>query len=171
MLDGGILENLPLNGCDITTESGEVLAYNRRAIGFTLVNNGQWVPEFVRIANLLKYSLTFVNVIHSRLKMIQSHQPYFWDRVVRIETNGIDGLNFGTGNEDLKRVVKQGELAADLFFDKRERIFLEKGPLPDNMFIPSPRLRHNGVVHISDDLIDQTKLYQTNPKKFSTCSK
>jgi len=170
LLDGGILESLPINGCDIISETGEILAFNRRAVGFTLVNGGQWVPEFVKIASLLKYSLTFINAIHSKLKMIQSHQPYFWDRVVRIETFGMDGLNFGTGNEALKKVIKEGEESTDRFLDGREKIFLERGPLPENLFIPSPRLRHNGVDYVSDDLIDNTRIYQTNPRKFAPCN-
>lgn len=170
LLDGGIMDNLPINGCDIMSDTGEILAFNRRAIGFTLVNNGQWVPEFVHITSLLKYSLTFVNAIHSRLKMLQSHQPYFWDRVVRIETYGIDGLNFGTASDELIKIIREGEASTNRFLDNRERMFLEKGSLPENLFIPSPRLRHNGVNYVSDDLIDQTKLYQTNPHKFSPCT-
>ena len=167
LLDGGIMESLPINGCDIVSETGEVIAFNRRAIGFTLVNGGQWVPEFVKITNLLRYSLTFINVIHSRLKLLQSHQPYFWDRVARIETFGLEGLNFTTKKEALIKVIKEGELTTDRFLDKREQMFLEKGSLPENLFIPSPRLRHNGVNYVSDDLIDSTRICQTNPRKFS----
>lgn len=163
LVDGGILDNLPINACDVVSDTGEVLAFNRKAIGFTLVHNGQWVPDYVEIANLMKYSLTFVQAMHKRIQAMQSHQPYFWDRIAPIETTGITATDFGTERDKLIKLIESGERGARAYFDRRAALIHQRGPLPRNLFIPNFRLQHAGVKCVSDDLLEKTRIYQTNP--------
>ena len=165
LVDGGILDNLPINACDVISETGEILAFNRKAIGFTFMHNGKWVPDYVEVGNLMKYSLTFIQALHKQIQAIQSQQPYFWDRVVPIETHGVAATDFEAGRDKLLKLVESGEAAAKKFFDQREQMIRNYGPLPRNLFIPSPRLRYNGIKYISDDLIENSRIYQTNPSR------
>lgn len=166
LVDGGILDNFPLNACDIISDSGEILGFNRKAVGFTLIHNGKWVPDFVDITNLMRYSLTFIQAMHKRIQIIQSHQPFFWDRVAPIETAGVVGTDFGVEKEKLLGLIKSGEEATRKYLDQRAEMLQKFGPLPRNLFIPSHRLQHSGFQCLSDDLIESTKIYQTNPSKF-----
>jgi predicted acylesterase/phospholipase RssA len=168
--DGGILDNLPINACDLMSETGELLAINRRAIGFTLVNEGKWVPDYTEIDGILKYSLTFVKSLHTRMHVLQSHQPYFWDRVIPIETHGLDSTNFDVDKSKLQKVIFTGQKAARDFLNRRQAMIQTNGPLPRNLFIPGPRLQNGGIQYISDDLLENTMIYQTNGKRFK-CNK
>lgn len=166
LLDGGILDNLPLNACDIVSETGEILAFNRKAIGFTLISDGKWVPEYSPINNILQFAMTFVRSLHKRIQMIQSNQPYFWNRVITIETYGVDLMDFGLPSDKVLQLIQSGQDSAARYFDKRAAMIKEYGPLPGNLFIPSPRLRDAGVRYLSDELIENTRIYQTNPAHF-----
>jgi predicted acylesterase/phospholipase RssA len=167
LTDGGILNNLPINACDITSNTGEILAINRKAVGFTLVTDGKWVPDFIHIDGLLKYSLTFVQSMHTRMHVLQSSQPYFWDRVVPIETHGVGTIDFEVDKLKLRKTIDAGRKASKRFFDARAQIISEYGPLPRNLFIPNPRLRYNGIEYLSNDLIENSMIYQTHPGKFA----
>jgi NTE family protein len=166
--DGAILDDLPINACDIISNTGEVLALNRKAVGFTLINDGKWVSDYIPIDGLLKYSFTFIKSMHTRLHAIQSCQPYFWDRVVPIETYDVSTMDFDIDKIKLKRTIDSGQNSARRFFDSRNEIIKEHGPLPRNLFIPNPRLRYNGIEYLSNDLIEHTNIYQTNPSMFSS---
>lgn len=168
LTDGGILDDLPINACDVTSDTGEILAINRKAIGFTLISDGKWVPDYVPIDGLLKYSLTFVKSMHTRMHVLQSCQPYFWDRVIPIETSGVGTMDFDIDKNKLKQIINSGQNASKRFFDHRAQMILEYGPLPRNLFIPNFRLRNSGIEHLSDDLIENSMIYQTNPSKFSS---
>jgi predicted acylesterase/phospholipase RssA len=162
LTDGGILDDLPINACDVTSNTGEILAFNRKAIGFTLINDGKWVPEYVNIDGLLKYSLTFIKTMHTRMHAMQSSQPYFWDRVVPIETYGVGTIDFDADKNKIIQIIESGKNASKRFFDNRETMILENGPLPNNLFIPNHRLRKNGIEYLSDDLIENSSCYSTN---------
>lgn len=166
LTDGAILDSLPLNACDIISPSGEILAFNRKAVGFMLVSGGRWVPPYVPIDGLARYSLTFIESLRNRINVFQSHQPYYWSRVVPIETYGIGTVDFGAGPEAMKRLVQSGQESASLYLDRREAMIKKWGPLPRNIFIPNYRLRCQGKDWISNELIDETQIYQTNPEKF-----
>jgi len=165
--DGGILNNLPINACDITSDTGEILGFNRKAIGFTLVSDGKWVPDYVYIDDIFKYLTTFVQSIHTKMHVLQSNQPYFWERIVPIETHGIGTIDFDVDKNKLERVIEAGRLSTQRFLDCRQHMIRTYGPLPNNLFIPNDRLRYNGIEYLSDDLIENTMIYQTNPSKFS----
>lgn len=167
LTDGGILDNLPINACDVTSNTGEILAINRKAVGFTLVTDGKWVPDYIHIDGLLKYSLTFVKSMHSRMHVLQSCQPHFWDRVVPIETYGVGTIDFDVDKDKLRRTIDSGQEASRKFFDNRDAMIAKYGPLPRNLFIPNCRLRYNGIEYLSDNLIENTMIYQTHPGKFS----
>lgn len=167
--DGGILDNLPINACDLMSETGELLAINRRAIGFILVNEGKWFPDYIEIDSILKYSLTFVKSLHTRIHILQSHQPYFWDRVVPIETYGLESTDFDVDKSKLQKVIFAGQKAARDFLNRRQAMIQTNGPLPRNLFIPVPRLQNRGF-YISDDLLENTMIYQTNGNRFK-CNK
>jgi predicted acylesterase/phospholipase RssA len=167
LVDGGTLDNLPINACDVISDSGEILAFNRKAVGFTLVHNGKWVPDYTEIPSLLKYGLTFIQAMHKRIQAMQSHQPYFWDRVAPIETTGITATDFGLEKEKVLKLIESGEKCAREYFDRRAAMIRERGPLPQNLFIPNYRLQHAGVRCLSDDLLEKTRIYQTNPGRSS----
>lgn len=167
LTDGAILNSLPINACDITSETGEILAINRKAIGFTLINDGKWVPDYTHIDGLLKYSLTFIQSMHTRMHALQCNQPHFWNRVVPIETHGLSVMEFEADKQKIRRAVDAGKKAAKRFFDNRAQIIAKDGPLPRNLFIPNFRLKYGGIEHLSDDMIEHTMIYQTNPAKFS----
>jgi NTE family protein len=160
LVDGGLLDNFPLNACDVLSSSGQILGFNRKAIGFTIMNNGKWVPDYVEITNVFKYAVTCMQSMHKKIHIIQSQQPYYWDRVASIETYGVSGTDFGASQEKLDKLVQSGKDTASAFFDQREKMIQEQGPLPRNLFIPNPRLK---ITHLSDDHIENTRIYQTNP--------
>jgi len=162
LVDGGLLDNFPLNACDVLSKNGEVLGFNRKAIGFTLLNHGKWAPDYVHISNLLNYAMTFLQSMHKRIHIIQSQQPYFWDRVVPIETYGIDTMNFDASQEKLEKLIQSGEESTRMYLDERDTMILEKGPLPRNLFIPNPRFQ---IDSFPDDFIQNTQIYQTNPSR------
>ena len=166
LVDGGILDNLPINACDVISDTGEILAFNRKAVGFTLVHNGKWVPDYTEISSLMKYSLTFVQSMHKRIQAMQSHQPYFWDRIAPIETTGITATDFGVEKEKMLKLIESGEKCAREYFDRRATMIKDHGPLPKNLFIPNYRLQNAGVKCVSDDLLEKTRIYQTNPSRF-----
>lgn len=165
--DGGILNNLPINACDVTSDTGEILGINRKAVGFTLVTDGKWVPDYIHIDGLLKYSLTFVQSMHTRMHVLQCNQPYFWDRIVPIETYGVSTTDFDVDKIKLQQTIDSGQRAAKRFFDHRSEMISKYGPLPQNLFIPNCRLRYKGIEYLSDDLIENTMIYQTHPGKFA----
>lgn len=163
LVDGGLLDNFPLNACDVSSATGEILGFNRKAIGFILMNNGQWMPNYVEITSLLNYATTFMQSMHKRITVMQSQQPYFWERVVPIETYGVSGTDFNIDRDKLKMLIASGRKATQTYLDQRNAMLQTYGPLPKNLFIPNPRLLSNGIEYISDDLIDHTRIYQTNP--------
>lgn len=168
LMDGGVLDNLPLNSCDVISESGEILAFNRKAIGFKLVYYGKWVPDYTEIDGILKYSLTFIESLHNRIHVMQSHQPYFWDRVIPIDVYEASTFAFDINRESLEKLVLIGRETTRQFLQKRKDMIYMRGPLPRNLFIPNHRLRYHGIEYISDDLIENSQIYQTNAEKFST---
>lgn len=168
LMDGGILDNLPLNSCDVISEAGEILAFNRKAIGFKVISDGRWVPDYTEINGILKYSLTFIESLHNRIHVMQSHQPYFWDRIIPIDTHGINTLSFDIDKKSLERMVHSGRECTNKFLQQRRDMINNHGPLPKNLFIPNHRLRYHGIEYISDDLIENSHIYQTNAEKFST---
>ena len=166
LTDGAILDSLPLNACDIISPSGEIIAFNRKAVGFMLVSNGRWVPPYVNIDSITRYSLTFIESLRNRINVFQSHQPYYWSRVVPIETYGVGTVDFKAGPEAMKRLVRSGQESASLYLDRREAMIKKWGPLPRNIFIPNYRLRCQKQDWISNELLEETQIYQTNPENF-----
>jgi predicted acylesterase/phospholipase RssA len=164
LTDGAILDGLPINACDVISNTGEILGINRKAIGFTLITDGKWVPDYVHIDGLLKYSLTFVKSMHTRMHVLQSSQSHFWERVVPIETYDVDSLDFDVDKNKLKTIIESGQRSSKRFFDDRAKMISTYGPLPRNLFIPNFRLRYNEIDYLSDDLIEHTAIYKTNGK-------
>ena len=166
MIDGAVLDCLPLNACDFMSPTGEILGFNRKAVGFTLVSNGKWVPDYVKVNGLLKYSLTFISSLRNRINISQSQQPYFWNRIVPVETYGVDSVDFDVNENLMKRLIQSGQESAKLYLDRREAMIEKHGPLPKNLFIPSHRLRCQGISNLSNDFLEYTQIYTTNPEKF-----
>ena len=165
--DGAILDSLPLNVFDAMSPTGEILGFNRRAVGFTLVEHGKWVPDYVQVDGLTKYALTFISGLRNRINVFQSHQPYFWNRVVPIETHGVDSIDFDAGPEAMQRLVQSGQESTRLYLDRREAMIGRYGPLPGNLFIPNHRLRTQNIEYLSNDFTETMLIYQTNPEKFA----
>lgn len=163
LIDGGVLDNLPINACDVVSSNGEVLGFNRKAIGFLLMKNNVWFPDYANIDSLLKYGMSFIKCMHTKMHMLQSNQSYFWNRIIPIDTQEVDAIDFGTNHKHLLNLIISGQLAASQFFDKRQNMLRMHGPLPKNLFIPSYRLRQNGIEYLPDNLLDYTMIYQTNP--------
>lgn len=168
LMDGGVLDNLPINACDITSKTGEVLAFNRKAIGFKVMSNGKLTPDYTNIDCLLQYSLTFIDSLHNQIHSSQCNQPYFWDRIVPIDTYGINTFTFDIDDETMEKILESGREHTRKFLTKRNEMIRIKGPLPKNLFIPNHRLRYHGIEFLSDELIENTAIYQTNPENFSS---
>lgn len=162
VIDGGVLSNLPINACDVTSDIGEIIGFNRKVVGFVLVENGKWAEDYKKIDTIFKFSEEIIKSLHSNLIIQQSHQPYFWDRVVPIDSC-VNSLQFDATLNDLQNAIEAGKKAAKVFLDKREAMISKHGPLPTNLFIPNERLIIQGATHLSNNLIRNTKLFQTSP--------
>ena len=165
--DGGLLTNLGLNVCDVISPDGEIIGFNRKTIGFLPIDDGKFYPDYFNIENILEYSLAVIKTLHNQIHLEQTNQPYFWERVVPIETGNINSIDFDISVESMKFLIESGYKAATKFLDRRAEMISQKGPLPKNLFIPNMRLQACGVKYISDDLISETQIYQTNPTKFN----
>lgn len=166
VIDGGILSNLPINACDVTNDVGEILGFNRKVVGFVLVENGKWAEDYKNIDTIFKFSEEIIKSLHSNLIIQQSQQPYFWDRVVAIDVS-VDTLQFDATLQDLNNTIEAGKKATKKFLDQRISTISKYGPLPENLFIPNDRLIIQGVTHLSNNLIKNTKVYQTDPDNFA----
>jgi len=177
ILDGGLLENYPINVCDVQTPDGRVIGINRKAIGFFCMTNGLWGPHTEVIDSFLKFSRMIINVMFRQKERLHSHQPYFWDRSVAIETFGHSPVNFGITPEWVDRLIKSGYDATEDFLEKRRQMILKEGNLPGNLFIPVvyhqipnqegwfrlPGLWSAWVYPLNNDNLQDTIIYQTNP--------
>lgn len=161
LIDGGVLDNLPINACDVVSERGEILAFNRKAIGFTLMHKGRWTPEYTEINSLIQHTMAFIHTMTKKIQTEQSLQPYFWNRIVPIDTGGVLSTEFDIGKEKLLGLIEEGRRATKEFLDRREKEIRERGPLPDNLFIPNFRLQNAGVKCLSNDLLEKTSIYKT----------
>ena len=166
LMDGGVLDNLPLSVVDVTSDNGEILAYNRKAIGFKIMPCEKWVPEYTEINSFFKYTMAFIDSLHNKIHVDQSNQPYFWDRVVPINTCGVNMLTLDITPNTIMKIVNIGMKCAQKFLQKRREMIQINGPLPENLFIPSHRLRHHGIEHLSDDLVENTHIYKTNSRRY-----
>lgn len=167
VIDGGVLNNLALSACDVTNEFGQTLAYNRKAVGFILVENGQIAADYQAIDSIYKFSVEVVKTLHTNMMINQSQQPYFWDRVVPIDVH-IDTMAFDASREDLNKTVEAGRTAMRGFLNSRRAMIKEHGRLPNSLFIPSDQLVLAGVTRLSNTLLENTKIYETNPCNFAS---
>lgn len=158
LCDGGVLDNYPLNACDILSESGELLAVNRKAIGFAIISDQ---PKYTEIRNVFGYTETFVKAIHAHMHTLKCHQPYFWERTGIIRVQGTQSTDFGVDRQRLRETIEIGRVYAKAFLDRRDCMLQQHGPLPRNLFIPV-----HGDGYVSDDLLENTMVYQTNPGRF-----
>ncbi len=180
LLDGGILNNYPINVCDPQTPSGRLLGINRKAVGFFTISNGLWGPNREVIDNFLKFSRTIISAMFRQQERNQSHQPYFWDRSVAIDTFGHSAVNFEINQDWKERLVESGYKSTEIFLEKRRAQIAEKGLFPGNLFIPV--IHHQipldadpskgewlklpnwpaWIYPLSNDNLRDTLIYQTN---------
>ncbi len=165
--DGGLLDNLAINACDVLSDSGEVIGFNRKTVAFLPVDNGNFYPDYVEITNILEYTMAVLKTLHNSVHLAQTHQPYFWERTVPIETANIDATDFDISKEKITFLIASGYKATMIYLNRREKMILEKGPLPNNLFIPNLRLQTCGIEYISDNCIADTQMYKTNPVNFT----
>lgn len=167
LCDGGMLTNTSIEAFDVVSNEGEIIGFNRKTIGFLPIDNGKFYPDYFDIDNILDYSLAVIKTLHNKIHLDQTHQPYFWERIVPIETASINAIDFDISGENMKFLIESGYRATSKFLDQRKKMIEKDGPLPKNLFIPNMRLQCCGVEYISDDLISDTQIYQTNPTKFN----
>lgn len=179
VLDGGLLDNYPLNATDVQSPDGRLLGINRKAIGFFCMSNGLWGPHNETIDNFFKFSQMIVSMMFRQRQRIQSQQPYFWDRSVALEVFGHSPVDFAISSEQIDRLIKSGYEGAEAFLKARRKTIQEKGNLPDNLFIPLihqqiPRNSYlkDWVSHgaywfqpLQNENLKDTLIYQTNPEE------
>ena len=166
-IDGGMLDNTALNACDVTSPEGEIVGFNRRAIAFMPVEEGRWTSDFTPIHNIVDFSLSVIRTMHNSIHIAQGNQEYFWERIVPIETSDVSAIDFDIRPESVAQLIASGQNATAKYLDRRAQMIQEKGPLPENLFIPNLRLQCCGVESLDDSLISGTKIYQTNPTNFN----
>lgn len=171
LLDGGMLDNYPLNATDVVSDKGELLAVNRKALGFVLIANGRWAPEYTRIDGLFKYIFTFIKSLHNRIHSLQGSQSYFWDRTVPIDTEDVEAMDFEISKNKMVRLIETGREATRKFLTARKTMIERRGELPSNLFIPNYRLRYQGIDDVPNEYLLHTKIYQTNTHKFGASNK
>ena len=164
-LDGGILDNNPINACDPQTSSGRLIGINRKAVSFFPMVDGLWGHETTQIDNFMKFSQAIITAMFRHNERIQSHQPYFWQRTVPINTLGHSSLNFSITPEWVDKLTQSGYQAAEGFLQSRKEMIREHGHLPGNLFIPIPIWGSQFEVKpLSNDNLRDTPIYQTNPE-------
>jgi len=139
LIDGGVLNNFPLNAFDLVAED-EILGINRLAIGFTFTT----VKKKSKVGNLLEYSRSFAKLLHGNIQNRIKQQPYYDNRVVVIPGN-IDSISLNITNEQRRELIISGRIQTRKFLIERYNMIKEKGPLPRNIFIPDYRLRYNNI--------------------------
>lgn len=167
LTDGGILNNTPINICDVISDDGEIIGFNRKTIAFLPIDDGKFYPDYFEINNILDYSMALIKHMHNCIHLEQTHQAYFYPRVICIETANISATDFNISKETIQFLIESGYKATKIYLEKREEMIREKGPLPKNLFIPNLRLQCCGIEYISDKCIANTRIYQTNPTNFN----
>ena len=162
LIDGGSLDNTPIFATDISSNTGCTLGFNRKSVAFTLMPDNTPENRYCDINNIVKYTLTFINCLHEKLHVVQSQQPYYWQRVVPVNTCGVKTLDFDIKKEKIIQCINAGRETAAIFLDRRERLIKSEGPLPRNLFIPNDYLRLQGHNYLPNSLIEHTAIYQTN---------
>lgn len=162
--DGGVLDNLPLNCCDVVANDGEILGYNRKVVGFLPVKDGAWYDDYIPIDTVVDYGLAVMRIMHAKIHMDRSNQEYFWNRVVPIETGDVSPFNFDVSGESAIKLIISGRNAAEKFIRERKEMITREGALPQNLFIPNLRLRCCGST-LDDSLLKQTEIYRQKKKE------
>lgn len=178
LVDGGILNNCPINVCDPQTPSGRILGFNRKAIGFFTISNGLWGPNQTNVKNFMDYSARLLETMFRHQERLQSHQPFFWERCIPIETDGHSPIDFSINQEWIDRLVNSGYETCQKFLKERAQMIKESGNLPENLFIPlifhkpipeydnwikTPNMS-NWIPVLTNNNLRDTLIYQTNPE-------
>jgi NTE family protein len=177
MLDGAILDNFPINACDPQTSSGRLLGINRKAIGAFTTSNGQWGPPQTQVDGFMKFSTTLIATMFRQLEILQSHQPYFWDRVIPINTFGHSPVDFDITTDCTDKLIKSGYDETEKFLEERRQMIRTRGKLPGNLFIPiahHQKVTEEGSVPVAgtntwifpltNDNLRDTLFYSPNPE-------
>jgi predicted acylesterase/phospholipase RssA len=159
LVDGGLLDNYPINVCDVLDPTGRLFGVNRKVVGFITLVNGKWTADNTEIKSFMQFAMCITNALHRKLHILQSHQPYFWERTVPIITDNIDSDNFDITKEQQLKLVKDGFIATETFLNKRLDVITQHGHYPGNLFIPV------GNHKMTNDEITNTQIYQTNPEQ------
>src|SRR5579875_2410118 len=165
LLDGGLLDNLPINACDILKD-GEIIGFNRKAIGFVLLDDCKLIPEYIEITGILNYFIKFIECLHKNIQRLQFHQPYFTKRVVTIDSFNMDIFDSDITKEKIIKLIDSGIKSCSSFLNTRKNMIEKYGPLPDNLFIPNYKLRYQGINYLDNSLIQYSQIYSMNNIKF-----
>ncbi len=163
LVDGGVTDNLALGACDLISNEGEIIGYNRRAIGFMPINNGAWYPDYVPVENVIDYGMAVIRVLHSTIHMSRSNQEHYWDRITPIECGDSSSFDFDVSEETAAKLISAGKRATEEMLRSRREMIRTKGPLPQSLFIPNLRLRCCSC-QISDSLLSETLIYKQKRK-------
>jgi len=171
LVDGGMLDNYPLNVFDLLSPHGGLTGVNRKAIGFIPLHHGSWTSGYNQVNDLVKFSSSLVNGIHNRLHVLQSNQPYFWERTIAIETGDVFSRDFDLTREQKLSLYEAGYQATKDYLEKRRAVMKVHGPLPDNLFIPvtyTASTETNATPKLlTNEELENTLVYQTNPDAFA----
>jgi len=175
VVDGGVLNNFPLNACDPQTSNGRLIGVNRKVVGFFMASGGLWGPSKSTVNNFLKFSQAIIDTMFRQQQKLQGVTPYFKLRSVMIDDFGNSPTDFNLSKDMSFRLFVSGYDAAENFLSKRLEMISDKGHLPINLFIPIIQQEKIEIdwIQLSDfpvwycpltnkDLY-RTPIYQTNP--------
>jgi len=129
LVDGGMLDNLPLFIYDIH-ENKEVVAYNRKAVGFYL---DSWDEVRDTLNDVVSYACRIGKCVSEHLQRRSIRHQYSDCRICPIVTEKISTFSTDVSRDDLRRICQIGYDECRKFLEKRYQVH----PLPRNLFMQS----------------------------------
>lgn len=151
LIDGGLYDNSPIRAFDYLSEYGDTLGYNRRALCFILV--GEDCPtDFKSFTDITYFLSNTTNTIN-----IRKHRRclYSRDRIIFIDCKAASPIRDLT-EEEKAQITECGYKTTFEFIKERDRLILEKGGYPLDIFVPSP-----DYLVLFGDHIDNSELVTT----------
>ena len=165
LVDGGLIDNYPLNACDARYRDGRIWAYNTKVIGF-FPHKGGYLIENSDVKNLLDYTYSVLSCLYNQLSIEKTKTPFFWERSVPIETYDVSSFNFNISQNEKNILVKSGYestirfLNENTFYKKYEDLFITSEIYYDGKnFNPLP-------IYDIDKALESTMIYNTNPNMY-----
>jgi tetratricopeptide (TPR) repeat protein/ankyrin repeat protein/predicted acylesterase/phospholipase RssA len=126
-VDGGLLYNLPIEIFDrkkflvqdIPEEEKNCVIFNKRTLGFSLYSQEEKeLPDPEKIETVGKLLKTTVGLFYKAEDLLRQMNPYNMHRVIEIDNQGVDLLEFALSDEKKTKLIQSGERATTGFYEK-----------------------------------------------------